>query len=363
VGNQPSLADIVKMVHPKPGTPDREAFFGWLVGKPFDAKHLPACVQSLLDWRSGSSDTLPETAFDLLTDRPLTTKAWSSIARRASWQWTRMNLATLSRHGVLKDEAMVDLVASRLRDSAQIAKARVFPYQLLMAWKSMGMDMPSPIRDALQDALEIAVDNVPAFEGRVVVCPDVSGSMHSPVTGFRGTARSAVRCVDVAALIAAALLRRNPTARVMPFKESVVDLDLNPRDSIVTNAQRMASVGAGGTDCSAPLRALNAASARADLVVFVSDNESWMDAQNGRGTATMQQWERFRIRNPKARLVCIDLTPNRTSQAQSREDILNIGGFSDQVFHLLGEFAAGRMQGRHWEGHIETEGMRLMSAA
>jgi 60 kDa SS-A/Ro ribonucleoprotein len=169
--------------------------------------------------------------------------------------------------------------------------------------------------------------------------------------------------VDVAALIAAALLRRNPTARVMPFKESVVDLDLNPRDSIVTNAQRMASVGAGGTDCSAPLRALNAASARADLVVFVSDNESWMDAQNGRGTATMQQWERFRIRNPKARLVCIDLTPNRTSQAQSREDILNIGGFSDQVFHLLGEFAAGRMQGSHWEGHIETEGMRLMSAA
>lgn len=149
----------------------------------------------------------------------------------------------------------------------------------------------------------------------------------------------------------------------MPFKESVVNLDLNPRDTIMTNAQRMASVGAGGTDCSAPLRALNAVGARADLVVFVSDNESWMDAQNGPGTATMKEWERFRTRNPKARLACIDLTPNRTSQALSREDILNIGGFSDQVFSLLGEFAAGRMQGSHWERHIEAEGMRILNAA
>lgn len=363
VGNQPSLSDIVKMVHPKPTSPEREAFYGWLLGKAYPVELLPVCVQSLMTWRDGTSQELPETAFDLLTDRPLSTSAWANIARRASWQWTRMNLATLKRHGVFEDQAMVELVAIRLRDPDLIAKARVFPYQLLIAWLSAGSNLPLAVREALQDALEISVQNVPSFEGRVVVCPDASGSMHCSVTGKRGSASSAARCLDVSALIAAAVLRRNPSARVIPFKEDVVDITLNPRDSIATNAQRLASIPFGGTDCSAPLRVLNRESARADLVIFVSDNESWMDPKRGRGTATMQEWELFRKRNPQARLACIDLTPNKTSQAISREDILNIGGFSDQVFHLLGEFAAGRMQGDHWERHIDDEGMRLMAAA
>src|SRR3712207_8227055 len=44
--------------------------------------------------------------------------------------------------------------------------------------------------------------------------PDVSGSMKSPVTGYRKGATSTVRCIDVAALVAAAVLRRSGEARV-----------------------------------------------------------------------------------------------------------------------------------------------------
>ena len=53
------------------------------------------------------------------------------------------------------------------------------------------------------------------------MCPDVSGSMHSPVTGFRKGATTAVRCIDVAALVAAAVLRKNPDAEVIPFEDEV----------------------------------------------------------------------------------------------------------------------------------------------
>jgi 60 kDa SS-A/Ro ribonucleoprotein len=34
VGKQPSLADVVKMVHPKPQEAWRSAWFAWLIGKP-----------------------------------------------------------------------------------------------------------------------------------------------------------------------------------------------------------------------------------------------------------------------------------------------------------------------------------------
>jgi len=131
-------------------------------------------------------------------------------------------------------------------------------------------------------------------------------------------------------------------------------VDLNSRDSVMTNAERLASIGGGGTNCSAPLRLLNRRNAKADLVLFVSDNESWVDQGRGRGTEMLAQWSEFRQRNPKARLVCLDVQPNGTTQAAEREDILNIGGFSDQVFEVISAFASGQLEPKHWIARIEA---------
>ena len=116
----------------------------------------------------------------------------------------------------------------------------------------------------------------------------------------------------------------------------------------------LAGVGGGGTNCGAPLALLNRRRALGNLVVYVSDNESWVDARAGRGTKTLEEWNVFRGRNPGARMACIDLQPNGTTQAAEREDILNIGGFSDAVFEVLAEFAAGRLNPAHWIGKIES---------
>ena len=67
----------------------------------------------------------------------------------------------------------------------------------------------------------------------------------------------------------------------------------------------------------------------------------------------MREWAVFKQRNPSARLVCIDLQPYRTTQAAGREDILNVGGFSDTVFEVVSEFAAGRLDAEHWVGVID----------
>ena len=197
----------------------------------------------------------------------------------------------------------------------------------MSAFKAAGEAVPAVVQDALQDAMELAIGNVPSLHGRVVVCPDVSGSMRSSVTGWAGSATSTVRCVDVAALVAAAVLRKNRRARVLPFDFDVVDLRMNPRDSVMTNAQKLAGIGGGGTSCSAPLARLNRERAQVDLVILVSDNESWMDARRSGATATMREWETLKQRNPGARLVCIDIQPHATTQAAERADILNVGGF------------------------------------
>jgi len=353
VGNEPSLADVVKMVHPKPGQAWRAAFFAWLIGRPYAAADLPPLTAAFEAYKSDRSLPLPDLPFQMLSALDLSTNDWAGIARNGGWHMVRMNLNTFARHGVFAVDGMTRLIADKLRDREAIAKAGVFPYQLMAARQAASELVPAAVRLALDDALEIALANVPAIQGRVVVCPDVSGSMHSPVTGSRGSATSAMRCIDVAGLVAAAVLRKNPDAMVIPFENDVVRCQLHPADTVMTNAAKLAALGGGGTNCAAPLVWLNHNRVQAELVIFVSDNESWMDARRG-ATATMQAWSAFKRRNPRARLVCIDCAPNASTQVCEREDILNIGGFSDDVFRMIAAFAAGQLDSSHWVGEIEA---------
>ena len=357
VGNTPSLADVVKMVHPKPAEAWRAAWFAWLIGKAFDEAALPPITQAFERFKRAVADgvavDVPDVPFQMLTALGLNTAQWVQIARSASWQMVRQNLNTFARHGVFGVEGAAEAIAAKLRDPLAVAKARVLPYQLLAAYKATGDGVPAVVREALQDAMEAALANVPAFEGRVVVCPDVSGSMSSAVTGQRGSATSSVRCIDVAALVAAAVLRKNPMTRVLPFEQRVVSLALNPRDSVMTNAQKLAALGGGGTNCSAPLAKLNAERAVVDVVILVSDNESWVDANRHGATQTLREWEALKQRNPQARLVCIDIQPYATTQAAERADVMNVGGFSDAVFEMVSLFASGKTDAEHWVGEID----------
>ena len=234
--------------------------------------------------------------------------------------------------------------------------------------------MPSEITVALQEAMELAIANVPAIPGKIYVCPDVSGSMHGPATGLRKGATSAVRCIDVAALVAAAFVRRNTSAEVLPFADDVVKMPrrLNPLDSVMTNAELLAGLPSGGTACSAPLHRLNEEHAKGDLVIVVSDNMSWADfarpaEARGRGvsglasflgfgsrpTAMAEEWDRFRGRNRDAKLVLIDVQPYGSTPMVERADVLNVGGFSDAVFDVVSLFAKGELGAEHWVGVID----------
>lgn len=365
VGNDPSLADVIKMVHVHPRDAEQEATLGYLIGKEVKNENLPQLIRDFEAFKKDPENSpVPSVDFRMLTALSLTPKAWKAIAMNAPWQETRMNLNTFERHGVFKDRDMIVKVAEKLRDEKAISKARVFPYQLLMAY--MNYTGEHAIKEALQDAMEIAVQNVPKIEGRVAVAVDVSGSMASPVTGHRAGATSKARCVDVAALFAACVLRKNPDAMIMPFNGDVVNIRVNPRDSIMTNAEKMARLCNNGTNCSSVLAKLNRDKTHADAVIYFSDNESWMDKRasffgcgNWAGFGpcaagapeTMNQWVAFKVKNPQAKMVCLDLAPNGTVQAKS-DDILNIGGFNDNVFMLIADFVQGKHGDNYWVEQI-----------
>jgi len=348
VGGELTIKDLIRLTHPKPKKKMQEELFRYLLGEKCDEENLPGLVQHFEKFkRNPRKDHIPNVPFQMLTGSALPDAVWKEIARNAPWHMTRMNLNTFVRHGVFKGrggKTLINLVAKRLKDPKQVKWSRCFPYQLFMAYLASEDNVPVAITNALQDALELATQHVPEYGDSVVVCPDVSGSMFGPVSQ-----NSKVTYTQIAGLFTSAIIRNNPNACVLPFSTTVHKISFNPRDSVMTNAKKLA-MSCGATDCTAPLQHMLKEKIRADLVIYVSDNQSWYHKHS----PVSGVWEEYKSKNSKAKLVCIDISTNHTYQVPStHSDVMNVSGFNDNVFRLINMFTKGEIEGDALVAEIE----------
>jgi 60 kDa SS-A/Ro ribonucleoprotein len=82
VGRAPSLVDIIRMVHPKPATPDRRALYRYLLGREAARESLPEIVQRFESFKAGDRAAVPDVPFQMLTAAALTQREW------AGWRGT-----------------------------------------------------------------------------------------------------------------------------------------------------------------------------------------------------------------------------------------------------------------------------------
>lgn len=373
-GDKPSMADVIKMTRPRPRTPAKEAELRYLIGRELKGGQFDLLSPLMQQYeafkraKNGNETVgeLPRVDFRLLDSLNLTKEEWKQIARNAKWMMTRMNLNTFQRHGVFEDAEMVKMIADRLANKDEVLRSRNYPFQLFQAFKHANAEVPAKVRNALQDAMEHAIANTPEFDGNIVLALDVSGSMHGATVGGRagkgGVHTGGVSAIEVASLFAAAIMRRNPEAKLLPFSDRLnTTYRVNPRDSVMTITGQLSKLPSGGTDCSLPFRYLNGGNEKkamitgVDAVICISDNESWVDSSRGYAfslylggssrtvtnnmpTGMMAEWGQFKKRNPNAKLICMDLVPHSTTQGPNGKDRLNIGGFNDKVFDVVAAF-------------------------
>jgi len=340
-----SLKDVVKLVHPRAQDEGRNQLYRYFLGQEdrVDLFQLPKPLFQLVEFRTGKPgdrqipDSVP---YMMLQSLQLTTEERVALSDQMGWQTLRINLNTMARHGVFNDEAATKSIAAKLREPAAVRKARAMPYQIYAAYMNTTGEVPATVRDALHDAMEVSTQNMAPIQGRVAVGVDYSGSMDCPVTGTnsKGIA-SVVTCNQVAALIAACIVRGNVATRVYRFDEEAQYVKLEPRDTVLTNAQKIGGNG-GGTDCASVVRKLLKDNVAVDTLVIISDNQSWASPYPV-GTL-INVWNKYKVKMnvPNARLVCIDLAAGSTTQAPDQAGkVLNIGGFSDAYFDVITDFA------------------------
>lgn len=348
IGNDPTLGDIIKMTHPRPVDTEHDLMFNWAINGYTD--HLVPLINEYTTLRDNPNlDVSNNIPWMMLTniEVPFTMERgwWSMIAQRMNWHALRINLNTLLRHRVFEDSSMVDYVASRLRNREEINRNKVFPYQIFAAYQNVETGMPRKIIDALHDAVELSINNVPEFDGHTTIIVDVSGSMGQPVTGHRVGVSSKVRCVDVAALMASIMMRKSNDFTLIPV-DTQVHLDrFEPRDSVFTNATKLARFGGGGTALSMAVNHMVDTRVKTDRIIIISDNMSWADYYNGTysyygGRNNSTPLHKLLTRHYRnVPVVNIDIVPSTTTQTKSVDGkVLNVSGFSDAIFEVMRGF-------------------------
>lgn len=342
--SNPSLADVIKMVHTKPSDQRMSNVLAYLIDKKYDVDRLPDDIAYFERFKKDGGVNAPNMPFRALTNCGLTKDHWVQIGKDMPWNTLRMNLNMLGRNDVFADKTIVRQLASKLGSKEEVQKAKVFPYQIMTAYQNIDSTIPRELVDALHDALEYSTENVPEFGGDVVVAVDVSGSMGSPITGYSSAHHSNTTCVDVASLFACCILRKNPNALILPFDYSVKPVKLEPRDSVLTNAARIPAHG-GGTNCTSVLEYLNRNRTKADYVIYFSDNASWAEyyanrwyGGSGNASPMLEAWNKFKANNKNAKLVLVDLQAYTNTQVPNSKDVLNVGGWNDSVFNVIHNF-------------------------
>lgn len=333
-----TLRDILRMAHPKPKDEAMRERFGWLVNGWSEVGSEPSPTNSMIWALEKLKRTENEAEVISLVEkyrlpaevvipsvRKMTVKIRKALLKSMPYMALLRNLNTLGRAGVLEDKATVKEIAKRLSDPEAVKKSRQFPFRFLNA--SRAFNGPQEIRDALTDALEASVTNLPEIRGRVCVSNDVSYSMSGKASD-KGTATVA----EIAAIFAGALLKKCEDVVLLPF-DTEVRLDLakvSRRDTVMSIAERI-GVAERGTKLGAPIQHLLKHRTVVDVFIGLTDNEDWV------AKGFLSYWEEYkRTVNPKAKTVLVTIAPERDFVApEGYPDVHFVQGWSDSVLRYI----------------------------
>lgn len=336
-----TIRDILRLAHPKPVNPSQDHIFHYLTKGVKDVSPTEPELLKII-WaaeklkRTKHEDEIVElvTRFKLPwevvipTLEAATPKVWAGLASVMPYFALVRNLATLDRQGAFRIPGIPDTVATRLSDPSAISKSRMFPFRFFQAERALPPSVPVVVRQALKDALETSVANLPPIKGKVVVAVDESGSMSSPSMGDY----SDVTCSEIARLLAAILYRRY-NAEVLVFNTTAVPSEGHRGLSSVLDVAKAIDSFPGGTDLASPVRLMMTRGIPCDTYVCLSDNESYG------AYPVAQMFRDYRAKYPKfeAKGFLFNLSPTGTYQASISDPLLRvISGFGDQPLKMIG---------------------------
>lgn len=309
------LVDVVNLVHPK--------------GTGRNATALKELV----------ADTLKstETWEAKLTQAGQTAKTDADKAERKAAAWAELigegklgYFALLRNLRNIAEQApeLMDKVCKMLTDERRIKKSLVLPFRYLTALdviKGTNVTGKRAITKALNDALEIALSNVPKFDGRTLIVLDDSGSMTWSKSSTFGKGQKSP--MEIGSIFAAILYKSND-ADLMRFSDNASYLSPYHGDAAMTIADRLIkSAKSGGTNFNSIFQT---AKGVYDRIIILSDMQGWIGG--GAPSKTFAAYKKRTGANPF--IYSFDLQGYGSMQFPAN-NVFCLAGFSDKVLNIM----------------------------
>lgn len=303
------LIDVVNLVHPIPTEKNSEAINELVKGE----------LKSFDTWETDLSNA-GQSASSEEEKAVLKKGVWIKLIREKKLGYFAL-LRNL-RNIIEQAPEVIDEAIETLTNEDIIKKSLVLPFRFLTAFEEIQKlsdgKIVRTVLMALNKAVDIAVNNVPKFDGETLVVLDVSGSMNER---FMGTKSPHI----IGALFSAVLAKSN-NSDFMVFADNAQYHNINPMDSTITisNSLRFAS---GGTNFHSIFKTANK---KYDRIIILSDMQGWI----GGYTPTREFAEYKKTTGANPFVYSFDLKGHGSMQFPETS-VFAIAGFSEKVFDII----------------------------
>lgn len=346
-GNALGMAEVLNLIHPKPVDDHQSALFSYIIDRSYgndvvtDGLPMIAANHALRDLTPAQFRKQMDA--DAMKKAGVTWEqvagylgggwdaaAWEAVIPTMGYMALLRNLRNFEKAGI--STAMQDYVIQRLTDPEGVANSRQLPFRFLSAYKNVASHTYTR---ALEQALDLSVSNITAFQGKTLAVVDVSGSMDVHLSNPNNKDRYGYTTPDVTrpkrwevgSLFATALALKGENVDLIIFGSTSKKITVPAGSSVLKGMERCAgNQGVGhGTQTNSAIAQHYKGHDR--VVIFT-------DVQPNRGQQVNQPEIPF--------IHYFDLSGNGTGAADlNQPGRFQYGGFTDSTFKLMSLLETG----------------------
>ena len=382
-----SLIDLIRLFHPKGNQKNAEAFKRLVNGESLEGLYETKILEKEMTkagqlTKGATEDEKKEAKHEAIAEILDNVKGMPI-----------MNLIRNLRNIILYAPDKVEDACAQLRIKDKILKSRLLPFRFAtayaeiekMSWNKPNTDtaitfesdkaeeeltmiqfhsLKRSVLDALEDAIQYSVGNIPELEGNVAILVDHSGSCRGDAGGSSAvSAFSKTSTAMIGNLFGSMMAYRQKNVYIGLFGDELIDVPMNRNMKMLDFNKMSFDKGAycgGGTETGIYdfIRKCIIEKKKVDNVVVFSDCQIGTGPYNftpwygrkmtDRGDHFHELFNKFKKLNPKCNWIVVNLRQSGgTSVFDKSQRILNIAGWSDKIFDVI------KSQCRGWDAVIK----------
>lgn len=353
-----SLKDVIRVVHPKPDTTSADYLFNWIVN---GEATIDGAKQANLNQLASYLSINSATQIEEINMENLDGATWELLVSKFGnkpevWEAAAKVMPPMAYIRNLRN--LIEKGDGLELDYDKIIRAgkgkRILPFRFLTAKKiidGLGKDMSSQVKKvkkSLEEAIELATSNVPNL-GNVAILVDYSGSMSSRMSGNSDMVYS-----DAARIFAAAAFKQADNAVIIEYNTMARVVQGIEKDDRLFAIVDKLSTPYGGTSLPSAITKTMDYIKDIDLVYILTDEQSWV--ANSVGYSADNIGKLFG-KESSLKVVNHNLASYGTSELPQDTRILDIGGWSDQIFSVVDAWGKGDLIGvvSNWEPDVRND--------